>query len=247
LHARALAGPGLFVLLLAACEAKPERPAAADILAARQAALEFEQKMQREIVARLERDEDPVAIYLAYDAVPGWGKEISDAAKFDFSRTSLTPRNPDNVADAWEQRKMEEFSFLMDAGLDPSTLEAAEIVQEGEEKVFRWLRPIVMTEACLVCHGETLDPRIKLLLGQEYPDDGATGYGEGQLGGAYSVRKVLSVGGKPPPRYQPKPLAPAAPADRRAPGDAPLVSLPQPEPEPAPERSPYDLPADPRL
>jgi hypothetical protein len=94
---------------------------------------------------------------------------------------------------------------MLDAGVDPETLEIAEIVTEGETKLFRWMRPILMSDSCLACHGEAIDPRVKLLLGQEYPLDDATGYAAGQLGGAYSVRKILSIGGKPPPLYQPLP------------------------------------------
>ena len=211
-------------LLAAACEPRAERPAEADILAARQAALSFDLRMKREITDRIMREEDPVAIYLAYaDHVPGWGKEISDASRFEFSRTAIGVRNPANAPDDWERRQMELFSFLADSGQDPETFETSEIVQEGNEKIFRWIRPLVMTETCLTCHGEALDSRIKLLLGQEYPLDEASGYSEGQLGGAYSVRKVLSINGKPPPAYAPQPLPPRLPADMRQPGDAPLV------------------------
>ena len=213
-----------FALAVSACEPRAERPAKADILAARQAALSFDQRMKREIIDRIMREEDPVAVYLAYaDHVPGWGKEISDAALPDFSRTALGTRNPANAPDDWERRQMELFNFMADSGQDPEAFEAAEIVQEGPEKVFRWLRPVVMSEACLTCHGEAPDSRIKLLLGQEYPLDEASGYSEGQLGGAYSVRKVLEVDGKPPPPYVPQPLPPRLAADARQPGDAPLV------------------------
>lgn len=230
--------------LLAACEARPEQPDPKDVLAARQAAFSFDRRMRQEIVDRIERDEDPVAVYLAYaDHVPEWGKEVSDAAKLDFSRTALGVRNPANEPDAWEQRQMELFNFMADAGQDPETFEVGEVLQEGNEKVFRWLRPLVMSEACLTCHGEAINSKIKLLLGQEYPLDAATGYSEGQLGGAYSVRKVLSVDGKPPPPYEPKPLPLRLPADERQPGDAPLIQ-PAPTETPTAERSPYDLPTD---
>ena len=212
------------VALLPACAPKRETPDAADIRAARQAALTFDQRMSREIIARLDRDEDPVAVYLAYaDNVPGWGKALSDAAQIDFSRTALGVRTPADAPDAWERQQMEQMSFMLDAGVDPETLEIAEIVTEGETKLFRWMRPILMSDSCLACHGEAIDPRVKLLLGQEYPFDDASGYAAGQLGGAYSVRKILSIGGKPPPPYQPLPVAPRLPPDPRGPGDAPLV------------------------
>ena len=218
------------VALLPACAPKRETPDAADIRAARQAALTFDQRMSREIIARLDRDEDPVAVYLAYaDNVPGWGKALSDAAQIDFSRTALGVRTPADAPDAWERQQMEQMSFMLDAGVDPETLEIAEIVTEGETKLFRWMRPILMSDSCLACHGEAIDPRVKLLLGQEYPLDDATGYAAGQLCGAYSVRKILSIGGKPPPPYQPLPVAPRLPPDPRGPGDAPLV-MPTPTP-----------------
>ncbi len=214
----------VFALGVAACEPRPEQPSEADIQAARKAAVTFDIRMKREITDRLERGEDPVAVYLAYaDNVPGWGLEISNAGKFDFSRTAITVRNPANAPDAWETRQMELFNLLADGGQDPEAFEVAEIVQEGNEKVFRWMRPTVMGEACMACHGEGVSERIKLLLGQEYPLDDALGYSEGQLGGAYSVRKVLAVDGKEPPAYVPKPMPPRLPADQRTPDDAPLV------------------------
>ncbi len=220
------------VALLPACAPKRETPDAADIRAARQAALTFDQRMSREITARLDRNEDPVAVYLAYaDNVPGWGKTLSDAAQIEFSRTALGVRTPADAPDAWERQQMEQMSFMLDAGVDPETMEIAEIVTEGQTKLFRWMRPILVSDSCLACHGEAIDPRVKLLLGQEYPLDDATGYAAGQLGGAYSVRKILGVGGKPPPPYQPQPVAPRLPPDPRQPGDAPLV---QPMPAPVP-------------
>jgi hypothetical protein len=226
----------VLALAAAACEPRPEQPSEADIQAARKAAVTFDIRMKRDITDRLERGEDPVAVYLAYaDHVPDWGLEISNTGKIDFSRTAITVRNPANAPDAWEMRQMELFNFMADAGQDPEGFEVAEIVQEGDEKAFRWMRPLVMGEACMTCHGEGVSERIKLLLGQEYPLDDALGYSEGQLGGAYSVRKVLSVGGKEPPPYVLKPLPPRVPADQRQPGDAPLVQPVTPaEPQPLP-------------
>lgn len=226
-------------LALACCAPQPERPDPVDLQEARRAALTFDVRMGREIIDRLEHKEDPVAVYLAYaDHVPLWGKEISDSMKFEFSRTSLGPRNPSSAPDQWETDQMERFNFYVDAGYDVAALETTEIREEGDARVFRWMRPIVMTEPCLVCHGEKLEDRIKLLLAQEYPTDEATGYFDGQIGGAYSVRKILSINGKPPPPYQPVPLPPQLPADKRGPNDTPLIQPRPAEPEPPPVEEP---------
>ena len=94
----------------------------------------------------------------------------------------------------------------------------------------------------MACHGEALDNRLKLLLGQEYPLDEASGYSEGQLGGAYPIHKVRSVAGRGTPPYTPQRLPQRVPAEERQPGDAPLVQPAMPDPGTTPERSPYDLP-----
>lgn len=188
---RLLMGAGF--VLTAACSPRPLQPNAEDILAARQAALAFDARMRMEIIQRLERAEDPVAVYLAYrDNVPGWAKEIGDKLGVEVSRTALRIRNPTNAPDDWETRQMELFEFSREAGLDPTTMEVAEIVEEDGGKVFRWIRPIVMEEACIICHGEEIDPRLVTLINQEYPLDEATDYHETELGGAYSVSKALA-------------------------------------------------------
>ncbi len=189
---RRLMGWAAFVLL-AACAPEAPAPDPEDINAARQAALAFDVRMRLDILDRLERAEDPVAVYLAYrDNVPGWAKEIGAKLGVDLSRTALRTRNPSNAADEWEVKQMELFEFSREAGLDPATMEVAEIVTEGKQKTFRWIRPIVMDEACIACHGEEIDTRIVTLLNQEYPLDEALDYHETELGGAYSVSKVLT-------------------------------------------------------
>lgn len=211
-------------VLFAACAPKPDQPAAADIRAARQAAFEFDQRMNREIIARLDRGEDPVAVWLAYaDHVPDWGRQISNQVQAEFSRTALGMRNQANAPDDWERQQMEQMSFMLDAGVDAETMEVAEIRIEDGARVFRWMRPLLMAEQCLACHGESLDGRVARLLAQEYPLDEATGYGVQQLGGAYSVRRVLGANGGPAPAWVDIPAPVIAPADARTPEDAPLV------------------------
>jgi hypothetical protein len=195
LAARAFARLAACVIasLAAGCAPKVETPSPADLLLARQAGIAFDVRLKMEIVDRLEREEDPVAIYLAYrDHVPAYAREIGDRLGLEFSRVSTRPRNPSNAADEWEAEQMELFGFWREAGLDPLTMEASAIVKEGDKRVFRWMRPLVMEEPCMVCHGDAPNTRILELLAQEYPLDEATGYYETEIGGAYSVSKVLT-------------------------------------------------------
>ena len=184
---------GGVAIALAACAPEKTNPDPEDIRAARQVALAFDVRRRMEILDRLERQEDPVAIYLAYrDHVPGWAKEIGGKLGVELSRTAPRTRNPTHAPDDWEMRQMELFEFSREAGIDPATMEVSEIVTEGKQKVFRWIRPIVMDEMCIACHGENIDPRLVTLLNQEYPLDEGVDYLEGDLGGAYSVSKVLT-------------------------------------------------------
>jgi len=193
---------GGVAIALAACAPQTPVPDTNDIGAARQAALAFDIRMRTDILDRLEREEDSVAVYLAYrDNVPGWANEIGARLGVEVSRTALRTRNPANSPDDWEIRQMELFEFSREAGLDPSTMEVAEIVAEEGRQVFRWIRPIVMGEMCLACHGEEIDPRLIVLLNQEYPLDEAVDYHETDLGGAYSVSKALT----PAPAVTPTP------------------------------------------
>lgn len=185
----------------------------------------FDERVREEIVVRLERNEDPAAVFMAYaDNAPGWGIEISNQFRIDFSRTALGPRLPSHAPDAWEARQLATLSFLMDAGLDPDLFEVSEITKEGDETVFRWMRPLRMTDTCLACHGEDIAPSVQRLLGQEYPLDEAAGYAEGQIGGAYSVRKVLRVRDSPAPAWTPLDPPELKPPDPSTGERAPPVS-----------------------
>jgi hypothetical protein len=174
------------------CTPEPETPDPGDLLVARQAALSFDVRYRVEMLDRLERDEDPVAVYMSYrDHVPGYAKEISERLGLEFSRVSMRPRNPLNSADDWEREQFAQFEFWRETGRDPTTMESAAIVEEEGRRLFRWMRPLSADEACMACHGDELDPRLLKLLAQEYPLDEATGYYETEVLGAYSVTKVL--------------------------------------------------------
>ncbi len=185
--------------LLCACAPKEPKPDLADIQAARQAALGLDIRIHTEVLNRLERDEDPVAVYVAYrENVPQMTREAEQAAGFELSRVALRVRNTADTPDDWENKQLLAFQFMTEAGFDPETLETSAMVEEVDEagkkqRFFRWMRPLGAGETCMVCHGDDIDPKILALLKQDYTEDEATGYYANELLGAYSVRKPLPL------------------------------------------------------
>lgn len=109
----------------------------------------------------------------------------SQANGWEVSRTSLKWRNPNNVPDQWEQDQMRIFDKKMKAGADPKTLWA---VYEDEKQI-RVIKAIPTQPVCLTCHGSELAPSLKAKLNTLYPDDKATGFGIGDLRGAFSLKR----------------------------------------------------------
>jgi hypothetical protein len=103
-------------------------------------------------------------------------------------RISDRLRNPLNAPDATEARELERMRVL-DAQESLPT-EIIRFVEQGESRSLHLLRPIRIQQPCLACHGatESMDPEVRQLLSERYPDDRATGYRAGQLRGAVSVR-----------------------------------------------------------
>jgi hypothetical protein len=192
-HATAgLAATLALPIFLSACTPKPPTPDPADLTAARQAVLLLDAGIRTQLLDRLDRNDDPAAVYTAYrDTVRAMTSDIAKKAGVDLKRVADRVRNPANAADDWERKQLAIFQYWLDAGLDEHTLEISEIVSEGKTKYFRWMRPIAMQETCMTCHGDAISDRLLGLLVHDYPDDEATGYFEGELAGAYSVKRVI--------------------------------------------------------
>lgn len=102
-------------------------------------------------------------------------------------RVTLRPRNPADAPDAYERKQLESLEAAHRAG--SLSKETFEETTDNGRRVFRYLRPIVVGEPCLKCHGprESLDPEVRRILAERYPDDQAVGYGKGDFRGAVSI------------------------------------------------------------
>jgi uncharacterized protein (UPF0264 family) len=112
----------------------------------------------------------------------------------DVRRVSLKYRNPKNVPDAYEQRKLEEFNILNQK--KELLNEYSEIVEEDGKKYLRYLRPLIVAPLCITCHGpkENIPQEVKTILAERYPDDRATGFRVGDVRGAITVNILVTEG-----------------------------------------------------
>ncbi|MFG0242006.1 MAG: DUF3365 domain-containing protein [Phycisphaerales bacterium JB054] len=161
-------------------EFSPAEIAAAEEVA-RAAAGELVGTLLPELAGAMERGGAVEAIGVCADRA----QELTAGVEAEYSgvrlrRTSLRVRNPVNRPDAYERAWMESLETP-----------AAEARVVGDE--LRYLQPLVMGELCLRCHGpaEGINPGVRAVLAERYPEDEAVGFGVGELRGVVSVRVGL--------------------------------------------------------
>ena len=179
-------------LLLLAVAATARAEDAAWTAQARQVAGEVPPRLLATLTAAIQAGGPEGAIAVCRDEAPRLAKAASEHSGWLVRRTSLRPRNPKAVPDAWERAVLEDFDRRAAAGESPATLEKAEVVVLGGEKVQRYMRALPVQTPCLACHGESaqLSPAVSARLKELYPDDFAVGYSVGQVRGAMSIRRA---------------------------------------------------------
>ncbi len=108
-----------------------------------------------------------------------------------IKRTSWFVRNQQNAPNAWEKTVLADFEQRRQQGQPMTTMEHAEVDQQGEQKVFRYMKAIPVQPVCLNCHGAFLQDDLALKLKQLYPMDQATGFQLNDLRGAFSITRQL--------------------------------------------------------
>lgn len=114
---------------------------------------------------------------------------VAAARGVAMRRVTMQTRNATNAPDAWETQVLATFAAQQREGtLTPAT-EVIEAVETERGPAFRYMRPLIVRDPCLRCHGDAaaIDPAVKDRIATAYPADRATGYKSGDLRGAISV------------------------------------------------------------
>lgn len=119
---------------------------------------------------------------------PEIADELSAATAWSVRRVSLKARNNERATpDSWERGMLEQFEIEQSDGATMDALNKSDVV-EGE---FRYMQAQLTMPLCLTCHGSNLSADVSAALAAHYPDDLATGYSEGDIRGAISLRFPL--------------------------------------------------------
>jgi hypothetical protein len=104
-------------------------------------------------------------------------------------RVTIKARNSVNAPDEWEQRVLDDFDTAARKGLLNPEIAYEETATLHGKPVLRSMKPIIIRQPCLLCHGTERDipADVAALLEDKYPEDQATGYVVGDFRGAISV------------------------------------------------------------
>lgn len=151
---------------------------------------EFFSTLKGELQAGMKAGGPVNAIGVCNQKAPDIAASTSAKSGWKVARTSLKIRNGDNAPDAWEQQVLESFEQRHAAGENPVGIDFAETVQQDGKTVFRYMKAIPMSDVCLKCHGDKLDPKVEAKLNELYPDDRARGFHLSDIRGAFTLQKV---------------------------------------------------------
>jgi hypothetical protein len=188
--------PSLLLAALAALFASTLVHAADDaalIAETKKTALEIPPKLLKMVQDEIDKGGFHGAMAACSEKAPKMAAAASEKTGWAIRRVSLKNRNPKATPDAWEKTSLEEFDRRQAAGENVASMEKAEIVTDGDKRTLRYMKALPVQQACLACHGSTekMTSEVKAKLGELYPKDMATGYSEGQIRGALTVKRPL--------------------------------------------------------
>jgi hypothetical protein len=163
----------------------------AEVTEARGLVKEFFTNLKGQLQAAMKAGGPVSAIQVCNVQAPAIARNLAHDSGWEVGRTSLKLRNPANRPDNWEQAVLEQFDARKAAGEAAEKMEFSEVVDAEGIKTFRYMKAIPTGEVCLKCHGTEIDPEVQSQLLRYYPGDKATGYGLGDIRGAFTLSKPL--------------------------------------------------------
>lgn len=182
----------LLVLTMAVATAQEELKTRED--AAAVAATTLIQELGNALKKNMAEGGPEAALTVCREIAPTIANDLSLKHGWKVTRVGTRVRNTMmGIPDEWEQLGLKYFTEQIDAGAAFEDLSFKEVVAEGDQRFFRFMKPIVTQPLCLSCHGpsDAISPAIQATLDQHYPHDQAINYTVGELRGAVSIKQPL--------------------------------------------------------
>jgi len=164
--------------------------------AAHQATVQLLQQLGGALKKEMGSGGPEAAISVCRDLAPQISGAISRTNGWRMTRVSNKVRNPLlGMPDAWELNALSEFEKRAGRGESYQDMVASEVVEEAGAPYYRYFKAIDIKPVCLICHGDkdTMPAGVKAKLASEYPMDEATGYQQGELRGAVSIKQPMDI------------------------------------------------------
>jgi len=183
----------IFSLSLLSCSENKVEVSEDQVIGMRTTAMEFMKNLKGVLISQIQTNGVLQAVSVCSDTAQVLTNNFGVQKGVFIRRVSFKNRNENNLPDDFEKQVLSKFELLHQNNELTSETEHAEIVQEGEFKYLRYLKPILVQAECLNCHGSEIDItlEVKQLIAQEYTGDKAVGYKIGDLRGAVSLKKVI--------------------------------------------------------
>lgn len=158
---------------------------------AKQATAAYAGALKAELLAAMKSDGPLHAMDVCNTRAKAIGNEVSIEYGAQLSRVSTRNRSPDNAPNEWQSIVLESFEERKQAGETFDTLSWYETVETDSVAEFRFMKAIPTGGLCLQCHGKDIIPAVTEKLAELYPEDKATGFGLGDIRGAFVVTLPL--------------------------------------------------------
>jgi hypothetical protein len=170
--------------LIAAQPTEAERSAA--LTHSRTVADAFMQELKGALTQAIGTQGVAGAVAVCREQAPAIAARLSAEHGARVTRKAERNRNPSATLDDIERAEWPAFAAAPMVSPGKPREKVITHQQDGEPRL-RYLRAIPTAGLCLACHGESLAVDVREALNEQYPDDLATGFAEGDLRGLFSI------------------------------------------------------------
>lgn len=154
---------------------------------------QFATELQSELKQAIASGGPVSAIEVCYIKAPEIADNVSTQSNWTIGRSSHKLRSPSNEPDNYTRLKIAEFLDRESDGEKAETMVSAEIIEDGNQRVFRMTKAIPTQQVCLACHGgDAVKPEVEAAILSLYPDDLARDFKLGEMRGVFNLSKELN-------------------------------------------------------